>query len=335
MILASIAADPRIGVDDLELRRGGVSYTVDTLEEIVDRYRLGEKPALILGDDLAAEFPQWKRVEDITQKAEIVIARRLPAFTLGAGKEFPYPHRRLHNDVVEISSALIRGRIAGGGAWRSLVPPGARFIIEDRGLYLPAPLSRVPGTETAAPLSLVVRVEDAVREALPVQRFLHSRGTALMARDLARRAGLDENAAYLAGVAHDMAKALEPGEIRALAEQDAANGGFSELEREKPDLLHGRAAAVLLRERFGIHNREVLEAVSFHTTGRAGMGDLAKVVFIADKLECSRPHVPPGLRDLAGTLPLDGLLRAAAEDSVRYLREKGMEAAPETLALLN
>jgi nicotinate-nucleotide adenylyltransferase len=155
-----------------------------------------------------------------------------------------------------------------------------------------------------------------------------------MARDLALRWDLDAAAAYTAGIAHDMAKSLDDKELHSLAKRDKE--GFSKLEKKKPGLLHGRAAAVLLRERLGIHNRDVLEAVRVHTAGKAGMGALAKVVYIADKLEFSRPHVPLRLRQLAegagGTL--DGLFFAVLEDNARWLRDGGMEMAKETRILL-
>ncbi|MDR2551743.1 MAG: nicotinate (nicotinamide) nucleotide adenylyltransferase [Treponema sp.] len=328
MILASIPADPRIGVDDLELRRGGVSYTIDTLEEIVRRYRPGEKPALILGDDLAANFSGWRRAGEIARKADLILARRMDT----PEGSFPYPHRRLDNEVMELSSAMVRERIGRGEAWRYLVPQGARRIIEDRGLYGDG---KNGPREKGITADLTARVEDTVRGNLSPARFLHSRNTALMARDLALRWGLDGDAAYLAGTAHDMAKSMDAEELRALARRDPRRGELSRLERKKPSLLHGRAAAVLLWERFGIHNGEVLEAVSVHTAGKAGMGKLAQAVFIADKLEFSRSGVPPRLRELAyGSARAEELLQAVVENSVAYLREAGLEPAEETLELL-
>jgi nicotinate-nucleotide adenylyltransferase len=328
MTLASITGDSRIALDDMELRRGGVSYTIDTLNEIIERYGPEDKPGLILGDDLAADFANWKGAEEIVQKARIIIARRI-----GAEQDvaFPFPHETLRNEIMAISSAEIRERIAKADAWRSLVPQGARIIIEERGLYdFPHYSSQL------FPPSLIVRVEDMVRSMVKSSRFLHSRNTALMARDLALRWDLDGAAAYVAGIAHDMAKSLNDKELCSLAKRD--KGGFSKLEKKKPGLLHGRAAAVLLRERLGIHNRDVLEAVYVHTAGKAGMGDLAKAVYIADKLEFSRAHVPARLRKLAEEKPpdstLDGLFFAVVEDNARWLREGGMEIAEETRILL-
>jgi nicotinate-nucleotide adenylyltransferase len=320
MILASITGDSRIAVDDLELRRGGVSYTVDTLKEIIARYRPEGKPALVLGDDLAADFSKWKDAEEVARIADIIIARRMvqgvgaetagaetaSAGEAGAGEAWPFPHTMLNNEVIDISSEMIRERIAAGKAWRYLVPRGARHIIEERGLY------GVSKPERNDYARIIARVEDAARECLSSKRFIHSRNTALLARDIAFRYGLDGNAAYLAGVAHDMAKPREPG------------------------LSHGRAAAVLLRERFGIHNKDVLEAVEHHTTGKAGMGSLAKAVFVADKIEYSRGNEQAEFREMAlqEDHGLEELFHAVLKDNVLWLQSEGIETAADTLDLL-
>ncbi|MDR2048499.1 MAG: nicotinate (nicotinamide) nucleotide adenylyltransferase [Treponema sp.] len=346
MILASVTADPRLAVDDTELKREGVSFTVDTVAEIIERYRPEGKPGLVIGDDLVADFHKWKKAEEIAVKTDIIIARRMSGVsTTGAQADgFRYPCLTLRNDSLAVSSAMIRERIAlegapgGSPAWRSLVPPGARRIIEERGLYGPlraAPPHPENGTEPPAdqgrgPAFFSAAVEEAAASELKRSRFLHSRNTALMAYDLARRYALDPEAAYLAGIGHDLGKALDAGELFAIAERDGK--GLSRFERKNPALLHGRAAAVLLRERFGIHNKDVLEAVAVHTTGARGMGPLAMAVFIADKIEYSRGAGRFRER-LTGTESLEGLFYAVLEDNIRYLKSEGLDVAEETLAL--
>jgi nicotinate-nucleotide adenylyltransferase len=167
-------------------------------------------------------------------------------------------------------------------------------------------------------------------------RFLHSRNTALLAYDLCQRLGLEGQAGYLAGISHDMCKSFTDEELTRFARMDG--GPVSRLERKKPSLLHARAAAVLLRERFGIHNRDILEAVRLHTSGGAEMGPLAKLIYIADKIEVSRERVSPELRDMARTVDsLDGLeplFAAALDETVAYLRSRKLDISEGTLRLL-
>jgi nicotinate-nucleotide adenylyltransferase len=106
------------------------------------------------------------------------------------------------------------------------------------------------------------------------------------------------------------------------------------MERKKPSLLHGRAAAVLLRERFGIENADVLDAVAWHTEGRDGMCPLAKAVYVADKIEVSR-DVEPETRDITGDESLDRIFDSVLSDTVAFLRSRRMELSESTLRLLN
>lgn len=327
LLAASITGDPRLTVDDCEIRREGVSYTADTLESIIRRYMPEGKPGLIIGDDLAADFLQWHRSGEILDRADIIIARRLPS----SGVHCPFPHKRITNEMMEISSAMVRERIASGGAWRYLVPQSARTIIEDRRLYGFSGEGRP--VEAGPNRKAIVRVEEACRENLSLERFLHSRNTALLAWDLCRRFGLDPALGYLAGIAHDLGKTLDEETLLDMAKSDGR--AISKLEKKKPSLLHGRAAAILLRERFGIHNRDVLEAVALHTEGGADMGPLAKAVYIADKVEVSREKVDPALRKMCYVdEALDRILFAVLDQTVSWLRSKKLELSGETFRLL-
>jgi nicotinate-nucleotide adenylyltransferase len=231
---------------------------------------------------------------------------------------------------MEIASGTIRERIEAGKAWRYLVPSGARTIIEDRKLYGFTP--ETPRTGDCR-RQTVLRIEEAARESLSPERFLHSRNTALLAWDLCRRFGLDPTLGYLAGIAHDLGKTLDEKTLLELALSDGRP--ISKLEKKKPALLHGRAAAVLLSERFGIYNRDVLEAVALHTQGSAGMGSLAKIVYIADKAEVSREKTDPVIRKMCyAEESLDHILRAVLDQTVSWLHSKKLELSEETFRLL-
>jgi nicotinate-nucleotide adenylyltransferase len=324
MLMASIPADARITVDDCEIRREGVSYTIDTVKDILERYRPEGKPGLILGDDLARDFHKWRSAAEIVSLTDIIIAHRLSAEDV----PFSFPHKRLENEIMELSSGDVRDRITSGAAWSYLVPQGGRFIIEDRLLY---GLGEPAGTGDIS-LERIAGIENAVRAMISPARFLHSRNTALLAHDLCGRFGLDGAAGYLAGIAHDMCKSFPEGELFGLIKKDGKP--VSKLEKKKPSLLHARAAAVLLRERFGIHNKDILEAIRFHTMADAEMGPLAKVVFIADKIEVSREHISPGLRNSRSFPSLDALFAAVLDETVAFLRARKYTLSKGTLRLL-
>jgi nicotinate (nicotinamide) nucleotide adenylyltransferase len=337
MLAAAAAGDSRLAIDDCEIRRGGVSYTVDTIEDIISRYIPGGKPALIIGDDLAADFPKWRDSDKILELADIVIVRRKkPAAGDAQANVYRYAHTLLDNEIMDISSHAIRQKIKQGMDWRSLVPSGARVIIEDRRLYGyngNEQNSNVPFTDDKdCSMSVILRIEEEARRTLTTERFLHSRNTALLAHDLCRRFGINPTAGYLAGIAHDLAKQTDSKILLKIVKDDGLP--VTELEKERPNLLHGRAAAVLLKERFCIHNKDVLEAVAFHTSGKENMSLLAKVVYIADKVEVSR-NIDPALRKMCVNEDLDSILYAVLKKQIGKLQSRELKLSEDTLRMLN
>lgn len=328
LLLASVDSDSRIGIEDCEIKRQGVSYTIDTLNDIENRYKPRGKIGLVLGDDLIEGFPGWRNAEELAQRTDLILGRRL----FQTHEPFPYPHRALENEIISVASSDIRRRISDGRAWKYLVPPGSRNLIQDRRLYgYTAETSKAEGPPEP-PVALISRVEEYARSLLPRSRFLHCRQVALFSQDLCVRFGLSPATGYLAGIAHDLCKGMEDDRIKALALQD----GFplSSLEEKKPALLHGRAGAVLLRNCFGVETEALLEAIRCHTTGAVGMGKLAKIVYVADKIEPSRSEVRNELRVLAQTDGLDRLFYGVLQDTAAYLQSKGRELSEETRTLL-
>ncbi|MDR0463491.1 MAG: nicotinate (nicotinamide) nucleotide adenylyltransferase [Treponema sp.] len=328
MLCAAIAADARYAVDNCEVRREGVSYTVNTIEDILLRYNPSEKPVLIIGDDVAPDFPKWRESDKILQLAQIAVAHRINSSAV----KYPFPCIRIDNKVMDISSQDIRQKIKDGSSWRSLVPPEVCAVIEDRQLY-------GYNHEQSNDFSQVQiqRIEAAARDALNTERFLHSRNTAIAAYDLCLNYGLNPMTGYLAGIAHDLAKQLDGKQILKILKSKNNIFKISALENEKPNLLHGKAAAVLLREHFCIHNKDVLEAVAFHTLGSENMGLLAKIIYVADKTEISR-NIDPALRkmSLMGSKEsdLDSILYAVLEKTIVKLKSKELDLSKDTLMLL-
>ncbi|MDR3122411.1 MAG: nicotinate (nicotinamide) nucleotide adenylyltransferase [Treponema sp.] len=327
MLIASIPADSRLTIDDCEIRREGVSFTIDTVKDIIERYRPEGKPGLILGDDLARDFHKWRSADEIAALADIIIAHRLSAENI----PFLYPCQQLDNKILELSSGDVRDRIANGGAWTYLVSPGAQCIIRDRGLY--GLNQGEPGSGGSISAELIAAVENMARSLLSPTRFLHSRNVALLARDLCRQFGLDPQAGYLAGIAHDICKSFSEEELFRLTKRDGRP--LSQLEKKKPSLLHARAGAVLLKERFGVQNGGILDAIRLHTLADSEMGPLAKAVFIADKVEISRESVDASLRNIAAFPSLDALFAAVLNDNVAYLRSRKLSLSKGTLRLLD
>jgi nicotinate-nucleotide adenylyltransferase len=154
-----------------------------------------------------------------------------------------------------------------------------------------------------------------------------------LARDLCLRFKVDISVGYLAGMVHDICKSMDDNELIRLALMDGK--GISSLEKKKPGLLHGRAAAIFLRDNYNILDQEILDAIASHVTGNIGMGALAKILYIADKIEVSRGYVAPHIKEMCEKADLEELFSAVLENNVSFLNSKRIDIAEGTQRLLD
>ena len=175
------------------------------------------------------------------------------------------------------------------------------------------------------------RLQQLLKQYLGRERLAHSRRVADLAADLCISYGLEGEKGRLAGLAHDLARDLPAERVRELALRDGQVE--SVLEGRYPVLLHGRAAAVYLREDPGIVDPEILEAVACHVTGCPGMGLLAKIVFVADFLEPGRGFIPEEDRKAMLRMGIDEMTVRVLEEIFSFLRTKQRPIAPPALEL--
>ncbi len=160
------------------------------------------------------------------------------------------------------------------------------------------------------------------------QRWEHSLGVAEVAEGLCGRFGVPSWKGVFVGLTHDLAREMEEGELLRLA----AGEPLTDLERRHPVLLHGRAAAALLR-RAGVEDPEILEAVADHVVGRPGMGVLARILFVSDLLEPGRSFLEDGFRSAVLGLDLDGMVLRVLEKVFDHLRREGWPIAEPALRM--
>lgn len=135
MLRLALTGHPRFEASDLELRRGGISYTVETLREL-RRRRPRVRLFLLLGSDSLVLLPGWKDVAEITRRATFVVARRPDS----EPSDLPIMNavmRRIDAPLVGISSTQIRERVRRGRSIRYLTPPAVTAYIARRRLYRP------------------------------------------------------------------------------------------------------------------------------------------------------------------------------------------------------
>jgi len=176
-----------------------------------------------------------------------------------------------------------------------------------------------------------IQVLEFVRSRVTQARFEHSKRVADMAVRLAKAHGFSEENAYLAGILHDICREYPGEKLLELAEQYQIT--VDEYERVWPIGLHGKVAAEELRT-WGL-DEEVLEAIRYHVSGYPGMGSLARILYLADKIEEGRSYTGVEELRLLALKDLDGALSDAIDHSLLYLIRRKLPIHPNTLACRN
>ncbi|MBQ4464987.1 MAG: bis(5'-nucleosyl)-tetraphosphatase (symmetrical) YqeK, partial [Oscillospiraceae bacterium] len=127
-----------------------------------------------------------------------------------------------------------------------------------------------------------------LEQRLSRKRFQHSCNVARAAKQLAQRYGADQESAYFAGLLHDICKEDPFEEQRAL--MLAGDFAPDEAELHSRKLWHGIAGAYFIQTEIGVTDREILNAVRFHTVGRDGMSLLEEIIYIADMISDERDY---------------------------------------------
>lgn len=172
------------------------------------------------------------------------------------------------------------------------------------------------------------KIREYAEEHEKKSRYEHSVRVAEMCEKLCLHYGLDEKIGYLVGIAHDICKDMDYEKMMKTAAKDGNE--IIDYEKKKPALLHGRAAAVLLKEKFGIEDKDILEAVANHTSGVYGMCDLTKCLFLADKIEPGRPQSTEEYRNRYLSMTLDEMTGHIILENYEYIKAKGYEIYPGT-----
>ncbi|KZE40060.1 phosphohydrolase [Bhargavaea cecembensis] len=176
------------------------------------------------------------------------------------------------------------------------------------------------------------RLKNEVARRLPSGRYQHVLRVMETAMILADRFGENKEKAETAALLHDVAKAMPKEELKRITEAEGDPAAVLEFHHE---LWHGPAGAVIARDEFGIRDPDILAAVRFHTTGRAGMSRLEKIIYIADMIEPGRDFPGAGNLRAEAERSLDAALTACSAHNLQYLASVRAAIHPDTLRCYN
>ena len=329
-------------VSDVEYGIEGISYTAVVLAKLTsDEYIQGFLTAngvkrkkaeehheffWIMGSDTLGTFETWYKPGEILNYASLLAAVR-PGDDTDVDKAADSIRKNLGGrveifrlDGVECSSS----GITTSGDF-SMVPEPARDFIKLHALYTEN--TKLEGVSEDA---LKQFYESAVwmYHYLGAKRLLHTLNVGYLSAHLADVFGCDKDKALIAGALHDCAKELPLEEQSALARKYSGD-----LFTEKK-LLHSPAGATFASEQFGIKDKEILDAICYHTTGKGGMSTLEKIVYLADKIEPARNYTDLSPIRAAAEKDLDSAMRMTAAAVRDKFVSQGRDIHPLTQLMM-
>lgn len=173
------------------------------------------------------------------------------------------------------------------------------------------------------------KIKKSLGKELDTKRYDHTIGVADTAACMAMSLGADIEKAYVAGLLHDCAKCMSDKKRVEICKKNGL--GINPVEAKRPALLHAKVGAYLAKQEYGITDKDILNAICYHTTGRPNMSLLEKIVFTADYIEPGRKQAPnlEEIRRLAFS-DLDRAIIKILKDTLDYLAEGNGEIDPAT-----
>lgn len=166
------------------------------------------------------------------------------------------------------------------------------------------------------------------------KRYLHSLSVSYTSAALAMRYGEDVLKAQIAGLLHDCAKGIDKD---VLIEKCRKNGiEVTDADIASPELLHSKYGSFIARKDLNISDKDILNAIYYHTTGRPNMTRLEQIIFVADYIEPYRAKLP-NLEDIRmlSFIDIDKAIYRICGSSIEYLEAKGATIDSITLDTYN
>jgi len=283
---------PNVVVSDIENRREGKSYTYDTLTELYKLYP-DKKLYFLMGSDMFLGIEKWYRAGDILTSTPIIACARTEA-------DF--------QKITEYKNILEKKY-------------NCDIIIYD--------INIVDLSSTQLRSELVKKIDAHNRANLSEKRYKHVMSVASYAVYLSSFHGINAYDAYVGAIAHDCTKYLD--DQKQLEYFEKNNIELSDDDKKSPKIWHQISGAHFARHTLGIDNDDIINAVRYHTTGRAGMSDLEKLVCLADSIEPTRDYDGvTHMREVAKT-DLDRALLLSFDRLVEYVNIRGLNMNKTTL----
>lgn len=308
---------PNCEACDLELRREGPSYTVDTLASLKERYP-DSTLWLVVGTDMLLSFHQWREPKRIGSYCRLAAVARNAEDREKMARQADFLRRELGiavdlipNIAFPASSTQVRDN-------PRLAPlhPAVADYIERQKLYLPT----------------LEALRESVRGKVSEKRFAHTLGCERLAAEMAKKYGVDDYLMRAAAILHDCTKALSEKEQLTLCKNWNIITDYDETVFAQ--LIHADTGAEVARREYAMP-QSVVDAIRTHTVAAEQMSLMQKILYVADLCEENRTYEGAAeLRALA-LKDLEKAFTAGLHRTVSFLRSQGKEPYYRTLQVLD
>ena len=308
MLKLVFSEDEKIEVSDYEIEKQGKSYTYLTVEYFKEKY--DAELFFICGGDMLTNFKTWRYPERILVACTLAVFDRENSFT-DFDAEREYFKRTFSKDYIKlshvgknISSTKIRVYAAFSLSLAMLVEKEVEEYIKNKKLY--------QGNEYI----------EFVKCTLTDKRLVHTANVVVTALSKVKELKLDEEKVITACILHDCAKYIDASTVT----------GFSIPDGMPHPVVHAFLGAHIAKNRLGINEEEIIDAIKYHTSGKANMTTLGKLVFVADMLEEGRNYEGVDyLRKLYNGSDFEACFKECLREEYIHLQNKKSEIFVETI----
>lgn len=297
-----------VEVSDFEIKQGGKSYTYLTVEHFKKLYNADLY--LIVGGDMLKDFKNWKYPERILQASTLAVFNR-EDWEGDFNKEEEYFKKNFDKTFIKLkyrpkplSSTEIRIYSELNINVDNLTDNKVAEYIKNNHLY--------SGDEYS----------EFIKNTLPEKRLIHTANVTICALKKAHELNLDYNKVKISALLHDCAKYIDYKSVK----------GFT-LPKDVPEpVIHAFLGSYIAQNVLNIQDEEILDAIKYHTSGKANMTTLGKLIFVADMVEKGRTYEGvETLRKIFIEKDIDTAFNECLKEEFVHLINRGGQIYFETL----
>lgn len=311
MLEIAFSGEEKISVSDFEIQNKGKSYTYLTVEHF--KKTTGAEIYFIVGGDMLTDFKTWKFPERILAAANLAVFDRDDFFTDYKAEEeyfiktFGKKFVKLSYKGKNASSTKIRVYSSFNLPLDGLAPDGVEEYLKQNNLYAGD------------------KYTEYIKNNLPIKRVIHTAGVVICALKRAKELGLDKEKVRITATLHDCAKYLDYKSVE----------GFTLPDGVPEPVIHSFLGA-FVAEKLGVTDEEIIDAIRFHSSGKANMSLLGRLLFVADMIEEGRNYEGVEyLRSLYEKVDFETCFKECLKEEFLHLNNKKQDIYFETINAYN